>query len=163
MENVSLTVRATGPLPKKEPGEESGEYTRHKVLQSAAHKIIRCEHLPSFWTGIELANVATYVKSLLLGLRAEGRHISFVLISPFTTVLLALDNVCRGCLYILFPRMSRVRAAYKASYFQTCLHSSGAVWESRWPSWAVRPNEPSGFRGRKELLNRASALVTTCP
>ena len=29
--------------------------------------------------------------------------------------------------------------------------------------WAVRPNEPSGFRGRKELLNRASALVTTCP
>ena len=42
-------------------------------------------------------------------------------------------------------------------------HSSGAVWESRWTYWAVRPNEPSGFRGRKELLNRASALVTTCP
>ena len=31
------------------------------------------------------------------------------------------------------------------------------------PSWAVRPNEPSGFRGCKDLLNRASALVTTCP
>ena len=28
---------------------------------------------------------------------------------------------------------------------------------------AVRPNEPSGFHGRKELLNCASALVTTCP
>ena len=42
-------------------------------------------------------------------------------------------------------------------------HSSKAVWESRWPSWAVRPNEPSGFRGRKAILNRASALVTTCP
>ena len=42
-------------------------------------------------------------------------------------------------------------------------HSSGAVRESRWTSWAVRPNEPSGFRGRKDLLNRASALVTTCP
>ena len=42
-------------------------------------------------------------------------------------------------------------------------HSSGAVWESRWTSWTVRPNEPSGFRGRKDLLNRASALVTTCP
>ena len=41
--------------------------------------------------------------------------------------------------------------------------SAGAVRESRWTSWAVRPNEPSGFRGRKELLNRASALVTTCP
>ena len=25
------------------------------------------------------------------------------------------------------------------------------------------PNEPSGFRGRKELLNHASASVTTCP
>ena len=26
------------------------------------------------------------------------------------------------------------------------------------------PNEPSGFRGRiKDLLNRASTLVTTCP
>ena len=24
-------------------------------------------------------------------------------------------------------------------------------------------HEPSGFRGRKELLNHASALVTTCP
>ena len=24
------------------------------------------------------------------------------------------------------------------------------------------PNEPSGFRGRKELLHRASALVITC-
>ena len=47
--------------------------------------------------------------------------------------------------------------------FMCRAHSSGAVRESRWPSWAVRPNEPSGFRGRKELLNRASALVTTCP
>ena len=43
------------------------------------------------------------------------------------------------------------------------VHSSGAVWELRWPSWAVRPNEPSDFHGRKELLNRTSALVTTCP
>ena len=42
-------------------------------------------------------------------------------------------------------------------------HSSGAVWEWRWPSWAVRPNEPSGFRGRKDLLNHASALVSACP
>ena len=42
-------------------------------------------------------------------------------------------------------------------------HSSGAVWESRWSSWAVRPNEPSGFRGRKAVLNHASALVSACP
>ena len=44
-----------------------------------------------------------------------------------------------------------------------CGHSSGAVWESRWPSWAVRPNEPYGFRGRKAVLNHASALVSACP
>ena len=42
-------------------------------------------------------------------------------------------------------------------------HSSGAVWESRCPSWAVRPNEPYGFRGRKAILNHAHALVSACP
>ena len=31
------------------------------------------------------------------------------------------------------------------------------------PGLSVLTDEPSGFRGRKELLNRASALVTTCP
>ena len=41
--------------------------------------------------------------------------------------------------------------------------SSGAVWESRWPSWAARLNEPSGFRGRKAILNHASALVSVGP
>ena len=48
-------------------------------------------------------------------------------------------------------------------WFTSVNHSSGAVWESRRLSWAGRPNEPPGFRGRKELLNRASALVTACP
>ena len=48
-------------------------------------------------------------------------------------------------------------------YNQKFFHSSGAVWESRWPSWAVRSNEPSGFRGRKVILNHASALVSACP
>ena len=47
--------------------------------------------------------------------------------------------------------------------YMLIVHSSGAVWESRWPSWAVRPNEPSGFRGRKAVLNHASALVSACP
>ena len=37
------------------------------------------------------------------------------------------------------------------------------IVQELWTSWAVRPNEPSGFRGRKDLLNRASALVTACP
>ena len=31
------------------------------------------------------------------------------------------------------------------------------------PGLSVLTGEPSGFRGRKDLLNRASALVTTCP
>ena len=35
--------------------------------------------------------------------------------------------------------------------------------ESRWLSWAVHPNEPSGFRGRKAILNHALALVSACP
>ena len=52
---------------------------------------------------------------------------------------------------------------HKVQMFFSYCHSSGAVWESRWPSWAVRPNEPSGFRGRKDLLNHASALVSVCP
>ena len=37
------------------------------------------------------------------------------------------------------------------------------VCESRWPSWAVRPNKPSGFCGCKAIVNNASALVTACP
>ena len=40
---------------------------------------------------------------------------------------------------------------------------SAAVWKSRWPSWAFRPKEPYGFRGRKATLNHAHALVSACP
>ena len=61
---------------------------------------------------------------------------------------------------VLWPQLSKV---LKLVRWARRVHSSGAVSESRWPSWAVRPNEPSGFRGRKVLLNRASALVTSCP
>ena len=39
--------------------------------------------------------------------------------------------------------------------------SSGAVWKSKWPSWAPRPNEPYGFCGRKATLNHA--VDTICP
>ena len=61
-------------------------------------------------------------------------------------------------------RVVRLSVGHNTVYGRiVCWHSSGAVGESRWTSWAVRPNEPSGFRGRKDLLNRASALVTTCP
>ena len=41
--------------------------------------------------------------------------------------------------------------------------TAGEFSRSRWTSWAVRPNEPSGFRGRKAILNHASALVSACP
>ena len=30
-------------------------------------------------------------------------------------------------------------------------------------TWAFRPNEPYGFRGRKATPNHAYALVTVCP
>ena len=52
---------------------------------------------------------------------------------------------------------------FAAFCMYSAAHSSGAVWESRWPSWAVRPNEPSGFRGRKAILNHVHALVSACP
>ena len=42
------------------------------------------------------------------------------------------------------------------------LRSSGAIRKSRWPSWAFRPNEPYGFRGRKAVLNHAHALAMSC-
>ena len=50
-----------------------------------------------------------------------------------------------------------------AQGFPTWRQSSGAVWKSRRPSWAPRPNEPYGFCGRKATLNHAHALVTVCP
>ena len=43
------------------------------------------------------------------------------------------------------------------------IKSSGAVWKSRWPSWAPCPNQPDGFCGCKATLNHAHALVTVCP
>ena len=41
--------------------------------------------------------------------------------------------------------------------FRSCMkkQSSGAVWKSKWPSWAFRPNDPYGFCGRKATLNHA--------
>ena len=51
----------------------------------------------------------------------------------------------------------------KAAIAMASRHSSGAVWESRWPSWAVLPKKPYGFRGRKAILNHASTLVSACP
>ena len=37
-------------------------------------------------------------------------------------------------------------------------HSSGAVWESRWTSWAVRPNEPSGLLVSVDVKNYWTVL-----
>ena len=68
-----------------------------------------------------------------------------------------LDN---SSLY--YVTRDNTRCALPACHFKGAggAFSSGAVWESRWPSWTVRPNEPSGFRGRKAILNYASALVS---
>ena len=51
---------------------------------------------------------------------------------------LVAKKLTRGCcLWISIPKSWRSSALYQ--------QSSGAVWESRWPSWAFRPNEPYGF------------------
>ena len=67
--------------------------------------------------------------------------------------LLLWDNVIMGDHWAIY----RVTGVYLQS------QSSGAVWKSRWPCWAFRPNEPYGFRGRKAILNHAHALVSACP
>ena len=61
------------------------------------------------------------------------------------------------------PATGNTHRLFTAFCMYSAAHSSGAVWESRWPSWAGRPNEPSGFRGRKAILNHAHALVSACP
>ena len=70
-----------------------------------------------------------------------------------------IEHICKT--NRLQPRYSK--RVQKGMSLSLTSHSSGAVWESRWTSWAVRPNEPSGFRGRKDLFNHASALVSVCP
>ena len=51
----------------------------------------------------------------------------------------------------------KVREPQSAIVQELCVRVEVAVLS------CLHPNEPSGFRGRKELLNRASALVTICP
>ena len=53
------------------------------------------------------------------------------------------------CSYLFSAMNFLTETAAFASCFS---QSSGAVWESGWPSWAFRPNEPYGFRGRKRML-----------
>ena len=40
---------------------------------------------------------------------------------------------------------------------------AGSIVQELCESRGGRPNEPSGFRGRKAILNHASALVSACP
>ena len=71
------------------------------------------------------------------------------------------------------PMCHRSGDAARATSWATLRHNAGAqchaivqeLCESRGgrPGLSGRPNEPSGFCGRKDLLHRASALVTTCP
>ena len=99
----------------------------------------------------------------------------FKIISPWFPFqfFLSCMHVCVCVLILIFLLDKKHFGKAKVSCNSTALlstimhprpfHSSGAVWESRWPSWAVCPKKPSGFRGRKDLLNHISALVTTCP
>ena len=69
-------------------------------------------------------------------------------------------RVADHCSVELFKVEKKSKTRVAASMLK---HSSEAMWESRWPSWAVRPNEPSGFHGHKAILNHALALVSACP
>ena len=49
-----------------------------------------------------------------------------------------------------------------------CIHvqvwpAYGVIVQELFESGGGRPNEPSGFRGRKAVMNHASALVSACP
>ena len=62
-------------------------------------------------------------------------------------------NSCRGQLKqdksILLREPSTYGVCIGRSMPAPLSQSSGAVWKSKWPSWAFRPNEPYGFCGRK--------------
>ena len=59
---------------------------------------------------------------------------------------------------VLWSQLSKVlkvvRWAHRAIVQELCESRGGRP---------VRPNEPSGFRGRKAILNHPSALVSACP
>ena len=94
--------------------------------------------------------IAVFTPTPLTTIYTDDQVLSF----PLELRLIAVPGV-RTC-----NAHGRVSPTVKAKTVRwRTTHSSGAVWESRWPSWAVRPNEPHGFRGRKAILNHAHALV----
>ena len=59
--------------------------------------------------------------------------------------------LCGDADKITVPFQQRRPATIQKATWETCRsQSSGAVWKSRWPSSAFRPNEPYGFCGRKK-------------
>ena len=87
-----------------------------------------------------------------------------------TEIVFSASTVSNIKHIVLFPLLLSIHlhfffstAHIKVDWLLFHQRSSGAVWESRWPSWAVCPNKPSGFHGHKATLNHASALVTACP
>ena len=89
-------------------------------------------------------------------------------IKPFVKVLVVLVElyssvnakifrdmtILSHLLYIVETKRMKLKDVYLGKLLD---HSSGAV------SWAVHPNEPSGFHGCKAILNHALALVSACP
>ena len=66
-------------------------------------------------------------------------------------ILLLFFDLIRQLIYFKIHRCTAQCNIYSTirSRAIQLTHSWGAVWESRWPSWAVGPNEPYGFHGRK--------------
>ena len=75
--------------------------------------------------------------------------------------LLSMNSGASGdnesSLWMQLDRISAALDAFARGWMYTTVKNS---WGN---SWAVRPNEPSGFHGRKAILNHASALVSACP
>ena len=61
------------------------------------------------------------------------------------------------CISVCVTGMSSVTISIKS------LAGSFLIVQELCESRGGRPNEPSGFRGRKAILNHASALVSACP
>ena len=92
------------------------------------------------------------------GLSGLFRTVSAVepsLSRPLTTLSPSLIGHLASVDVKQHERKKKMRAAF---IVQELCESRGAR-----PSWAVRPNEPSGFCGRKAIVSHASALVSACP
>ena len=76
--------------------------------------------------------------------------------SPLSSSLSPLPSLLSSMLGEWAADTKDVYLYTRFAEFRSCVKVEVAVL-------TFRPNEPYGFRGRKAILNRASALVIICP